>query len=92
MALIRHFRTVMLSKRVFYICQKPRCLPDVVPAVETVGIRDVDPVQSDDDLGVVWVPYGILVGGGVTVYKRSYLHVQQIQSVHRGSVRSCKIK
>ena len=53
-------------------------LPDVVPPVEAVGVRDVDPVRSDDDLGVVWVPNGILVGGGVAVNKRSYLDVEQV--------------
>ena len=62
--------------RTFYICQKPDGLPDVVPPVEAVGVCDVDSVQLDDDLGVVLVPDGILVGGGVTVNKRSYLHVK----------------
>ena len=67
-------------------------LPDVVPSVEAVGVGDVEVVHPDHDLYGDGIPDGILVGRGVTVHKRSYLHVKQVQAVQRGSVRSCKIK
>ena len=72
--------------------EKHSPLPDVISSVEAVGVRDIEVVHPDHDLCIVRVTDGIVVSGGVAVNKRSYFYVEEVQPIHRDSVRSCKVK